>query len=276
VILFGGALPAQVADSSGSEAKNATGFLPSIVFRPLVADPHEPQLGGSLRAGDFNQRGLEAVASIGSTFGLFGFTAQRGRTNIQIGGSGGVFARFDLHARGNIVTEDYEIALPVFITSGRFGTRVRIFHRSAHIGDEYAVVHPDFVRFDLSYEALEAILAESFGPARFYLGGDYQVHNATAPIEPGTLRGGADFLSRSEFGSGSLRARWVLGADFQASRDLNWSVSKSGVGGIQITRAQSSSPSLRILVELFSGPTAVGQFYGKSERYVGLAGYITQ
>jgi hypothetical protein len=276
VIIFPAATAAQGPDSAITASRNDVGFLPSIDFRPLIADPHEPQLGGSLRAGDFAQRGLEAIASIGSTFGLFGFAAQGGKSTVQIGGSGGVFARFDLHARGNIVSEDYEIALPVYVTSGRFGARVRMFHRSAHIGDEYAAVHPDFTRFDLSYEAIEAVIAESFGAGRIYTGGDYQVHNATTPIEPGTLRAGADFVSRSAFGSGSLRGRWVAGVDFQASRDLSWRVAKSAVAGIQVTRAGTSLPSLRILAELFSGPSNAGQFYGEKERYIGLAGYITR
>jgi len=216
------------------------------------------------------------VASIGSTFGLFGFSARGGNAAVQVGGSGGVVARFDLHAHGNIVSEDYEIALPVYFTSRNFGARVRMVHRSAHVGDEYLEVHPDFVRFDLSYEAIEAILAQSFGGARVYAGGDYQVHNRTEPIDPGTLKGGADFVSRSQFALRSLRGRWIAGVDFTGARDLSWRVAKSGTAGIEISRAATRFPSLRILAEVFSGPTTAGQFYGRSERYIGLAGYITQ
>jgi hypothetical protein len=149
-------------------------------------------------------------------------------------------------------------------------------HRSAHIGDEYQQVHRDFVRFDLSYEAIEAILARSFGGSRIYAGGDYQIHNKTEPIDPGTLKAGADFVSRSEFGLRSLRGRWIAGVDFTAARDLSWRVGKSGAAGLEISRAATRFPSLRILAELFSGPTTAGQFYGRSEKYVGLAGYITQ
>ena len=275
VILFAGTVSAQ-ADSSAALPADHLGFLPKILFRPLTADPHEPRLGGSAHAGDFHQRGLEAVASIGSNFGLFGFSASGGKAAVQIGGSGGVVARFDLHAHGNIVSEDYEIALPVYYTSESFGARLRMVHRSAHIGDEYLKVHPDFVRFDLSYEAIEAILARSFGGGRLYAGGDYQIHNRTEPIDPGTLKAGADFVSRSQFGLRTLRGRWIAGVDFTAARDLSWRVAKSGTAGIDICRAAKRFPSLRILAELFSGPTTAGQFYGRSERYIGLAGYITQ
>src|SRR5215208_4131919 len=114
VTLLGSTVSAQQTDSSQSQSQEL-GFLATIVFRPLIADPHEPQLGGSFRAGDFHQRGLEALASIGATFGLAGFRTGGGKTLVQIGGSGGVVARFDLHARGNIVSEDYEIALPLYL-----------------------------------------------------------------------------------------------------------------------------------------------------------------
>ena len=276
VAVFPVTLAGQQPDSAQFRDADKLGFLPGIEFRPLIADPHEPQLGGSVRAGDLHQRGLEGLASIGSTFGLFGFSARGGKALVQVGGSGGVIARFDLHAHGNIVSEDYEIALPVYFTSGRFGSRVRMLHRSAHIGDEYADVHPDFVRFDLSYESIEVILAESFGGTRAYLGGDYQIHNRTEPIEPGTLRAGAEFISRSECASRSLRGRWVAGVDLNASRDLAWRVAKSGVAGVELSRAGRRFPSLRIVAELFSGPTTAGQFYGKPETYIGLAGYITR
>ena len=151
-----------------------------------------------------------------------------------------------------------------------------MLHRSSHIGDEYAAAHPDFVRFDLSYEAMEAVIAESFGPARIYVGGDYQVHNATTAIEPGGLRAGVDFISRAEFASRSLRGHWVAGIDLQASRDLSFRVAKSAVAGMELSRTGRRFPALRIVAELFSGPTAAGQFYGNSERYIGLAGYITR
>jgi hypothetical protein len=270
-------LSAQAPDSATGQRQSDTGFLPSIAFRPLIADPFEAQLGGSIRAGDFTKRGaLEAVASIGASFGLYGFTARAGKTLVQIGGSGGLVGRFDLHARGNVVSEDYQIGMPAFIKSGSFESRIRIFHRSAHIGDEYALANPDFTRFDLSYEAIEAVIAENLGAFRVYGGGDYQVHNATTPIEPGTLRAGTDVMSRREMGSGTLRTRWIAGLDLQAARDLSWRVAKSAVGGIEVRRASPRSPSLRILLELFSGPTTAGQFYGNSERYIGLAGYITQ
>lgn len=276
VLIFARSLSAQQPDSVAGPQQNELGFLPSIAFRPLIADPREPQLGGSVRAGEFHQRGLEGLASIGSTFGLFGFSARGGKALVQIGGSGGVVARFDLHAHGNIVSEDYEIALPVYFTSGRFGSRVRMLHRSAHIGDEYVAVHPGFERIDLSYESIEGILAESFGTTRLYLGGDWQIHNRTFPIDPGTLRAGADFVSRSEFASRSLRGHWVAGIDMHAARDLEWRVAKSGVAGVEISRAGRQFPALRIVAEFFSGPTTAGQFYGKPERYIGLAGYITK
>lgn len=282
--LFAAALPApatallaQVPDSAQVETRRDRGFLPRIAFRPLISDPNEPQLGTALRSGKFSNRGsLDGIASFGATLPIIGFNPGGGNAIVQIGAAGGAIARFDMKTVANdIVSEDYEIGLPVWVRAGAFGARLRVYHRSSHIGDEFVLNNPGFTRFDMTYEAVEAILAASFGAGRAYVGGDYIYHNVTTEIDPGVLRAGADVISESGFTTGSLRARLVGGVDLKASRDLEWSVSKSAVAGFELSRLESRSPSMRILLEFFSGPSQAGQFYGKSERYIGIAGYIT-
>ena len=269
--------PAQTTDSTITGSSREQGFLPAIVFRPLIADPAEPQLGTALRSGDFSQRGsLEGIATFGASLPILGFVSANKKTAVQVGAAGGMIARFDMHTRANdIVSEDYEIGFPVWMRSGIFGARFRVYHRSSHIGDEFVLNNPGFTRFDMTYEAVEGVTGVTFGGARVYIGGDYIYHNATTRIAPGTLRIGGDLISASGFDSGSLHGRWVAGLDVKASRDLDWRAAKSAVTGFELSRAGSSSPAMRIMIELSSGPSTAGQFYGKSEKYVGLAAYIT-
>ena len=265
---------AQNSDSAGTPASRHAGFLPRPAFRPLIADPNEPQTGAALRSGDFTRRGsIDGIASFGASLPIVGFTP--GRFIIQIGAAGGAIARFDMKTLANdIVSEDYEVGIPVWIQAGRMGARFRIYHRSSHIGDEFVLNNPDFTRFDLTYEAVESILAASFRRARAYLGADYIYDNITTDIEPGVLRAGVDMISESGFATGSMRGRFVAGIDLKASNDLEWRVGKSAVAGVELSRIESRFPSMRILVELFSGPSEAGQFYGRTERYVGIAAYV--
>lgn len=265
----------QGTDATQIDSTRYTGFLPAIAFRSLIADPNEHQAGTALRSGDFVGRGsLEGIASFGASLPIIGWGSDG--NSVQIGAAGGVISRFDMHTSANdLVSEDYEVGFPLWIRSGRLAGRLRVYHRSAHIGDEIVLHNPGLTRFDLTYEAVEGILAANFGEARVYLGGDYIYHNATTQIKPGALRAGADAILGSAFETRSLRARWVGGVDLDASRDLAWRVAKSAVGGLELSRARASSLSMRILIELFDGPSNAGQFYGTSERYVGIAAYVT-
>ena len=146
---------------------------------------------------------------------------------------------------------------------------------SSHIGDEYKLNNPDFTRFDLTYEALEGIVGATFSSLRVYGGGDYIYHNVTTDIDPGTVRGGADFIAPGSFSIGTLDARFIAGAELKSARDLAWKTAKSAIAGIQLSRSGTRSPSMQIFVELFSGPSNAGQFYRTSERYIGIGGYIT-
>ena len=266
---------AQRSDSAVAPVTRHTGFLPRMSFRPLLADPNEHQIGTALRSGEFSQRGsIDGIASFGASLPIVGFNA--GGFIVQLGAAGGAIARFDMKTPGNdIVSEDYEVGIPVWIQGGRMGARFRAYHRSSHIGDEFVLSNPGFTRFDMTYEAVEAIISASFRSARLYLGGDYIYDNITTDIDPGVLRAGADMIQEPGFVKGSLRARMVGGIDLKASNDLEWKAAKSAVAGVELSRIDSRYPSMRILVELFSGPSEAGQFYGDTERYVGIAAYIT-
>jgi hypothetical protein len=266
------------AQAPGPElnARNETGFLPSAAFGLLIADPREQQFGTALRQGDFTSRGsLDGIASFGASLPIVGFTAGSNLI-VQVGAAGGLIARFDMHTRANdLVSEDYEIGFPVWFRSGRIGGRFRVYHRSSHIGDEFTLNNPDFTRLDVTYEALEGIIGASMGPGRVYIGGDYIYHNATTDVDPGTLRIGGDIASRPVVNRATMRGRLIAGLDVEGYRDLDWRAAKSAVAGIELSRLGARSSSMRILLELFSGPSSAGQFYGQTEKYAGLAMYIT-
>lgn len=258
-----------------TELTRNAGFLPAAIFRPLIADPAEPQLGTSIRQGDFPERGsLDGIAAFGASIPIIGFS--NGRTTVQIGTAGSFVARFDMHSRANdLVSEDYQVGFPLWIKSGAIESRIRVYHRSSHVGDEFTLNHPDFTRFDLTYEAIEGIFAVSSRAIRAYVGGDYIYHNVTTPIDAGSIHGGVDFVSPKKFLLRTLRGGVVGAIDLQAARDLEWRLAKNAVAGIELSRGESRTASMRILLEFFSGPSTGGQFYGKTERYVGLAAYIT-
>lgn len=71
-------------------------------------------------------------------------------------------------------------------------TRLRLFHQSSHLGDEY-MVHTNARRIDLTFQAVELLVATEMSPWRVYGGGDYVFAHSPTDLKPGVLHGGLEF-----------------------------------------------------------------------------------
>ncbi|MEX5215608.1 MAG: DUF1207 domain-containing protein [Nitrospiraceae bacterium] len=121
---------------SGAAGDEATGALskgvsfPSDdVFRPLLADPKQPQFFATYQAVRVRQANTSAnIGSVGfgENFGLY--SKRRGCNGWQVGIVGGVFSQFNLDApSSDLVNTDYVIGIPVswrsrlLLSRGRHG-----------------------------------------------------------------------------------------------------------------------------------------------------------
>jgi len=74
--------------------------------------------------------------------------------DIEIGGSGGVFSRFELFSQSfNFVDADFNGTLYTDVRYKRFVFETSVYHTSSHIGDEYILYHHVSVR-NTGYEAI--------------------------------------------------------------------------------------------------------------------------
>src|SRR2546425_8890963 len=60
----------------------------------------------------------------------------------------------------------------LFRSHGSLTTRLRLFHQSSHLGDEY-MAHTNARRIDLTFQAVELLVARETTRWRVYGGGDY-------------------------------------------------------------------------------------------------------
>lgn len=136
-------------------------FPENDVFRPLLADPKQPQFFASwqaTRARSNNTYVNIGSAGFGENYGLVG--RRNGCDGWQVGILAGVFAQFDLDSWStDLINADYVVGIPVSWRSGLVSTCVRLYHQSSHLGDEFLLGNPGFNRVNLSFEALEAILS---------------------------------------------------------------------------------------------------------------------
>jgi hypothetical protein len=186
----------------GAESTKPAGSTPleafpeNDVFRPLLADPNQPQFFGAWQA--TRVRTSNTSVNIGSIgFGEdFGIVGRRdGCNGWQIGILGGVFAQFNLDARSiDLLNADYVIGFPLSWRYGLFSTRLRVYHQSSHLGDEFLLGNPGFPRVNLSYEAVEAIVSLDApgGWGRIYAGGSTLFHRAPDNLDSNGVQWGAE------------------------------------------------------------------------------------
>ncbi|WP_447979984.1 DUF1207 domain-containing protein [Candidatus Nitrospira bockiana] len=272
------------AVSPGSARSSPLEVFPeNDVFRPLWADPKQPQFFASWQATRVRSNNTYvnlASVGLGETFGLLG--RRNGCNGWQVGILGGVFAQFDLDSPStDLINADYVVGIPVSWRYRLFSTRIRVYHQSSHLGDEFLLGRPGFRRVNLSFEAFEAILSLDApgGWGRVYAGGSTLIHREPATLDRNGVHWGLELrgptttppiLARQ---LPRLRITPVFGADFQSYEELRWIINANVVGGLEWSKA-GADRRFRLLVNYYRGFVPYGQFFAQKIEMVGVGLYF--
>lgn len=278
-------------DSANGGSSELELFPENDVFRPLWADPKQPQFFAAWQSTSIRNP-LTTTASrtthlslgsvgFGDNFGLVG--KRNGCNGWQLGLLPGVFAQFNLDTGStDLINADYVIGIPVSFRSGLFSGRARLFHQSSHLGDEFLLNNPNVNRVNLSFEVLEAILSLDApgGWGRIYGGGSTTLHVEPSNLDRNAMHWGvelrgptikAPLLARPIPGS---RVTPIFGADFQAFEELKWSINSNVVGGLEWSKA-GADRRFRLLVNYYYGYSPYGQFFGTKLEMIGFGVYLS-
>jgi hypothetical protein len=269
----------------GIPAAEQTGYVPlprGDVFCPLIADPKSSRSFVSLlrhESGDdlLDEKLDIASIGIGDVFGLGRWNGSRPGDGLQFALSAGVFAQFDLGTESyDMLNADYVVGLPITMRRGWFSTRLRLYHQSSHLGDEYLLREPPDRqdREDLSFEALEWLLSADGGPFRLYGGGELLFRRVPEDLGRYVVHGGAEFRPLPRIlPLGSLGGfRFVAAADVKSSEEQDWDPAISARAGLEYDRAPGADATARrwgIFAEFYTGPSPYGQFFREQVRLIG-------
>src|SRR4029078_5259785 len=134
-----------------------------------------------------------ATIGIGDAFGLGRWNGSNPGDGVQLSLAAGVFAQFDLDSVSYyLLNADYVFGLPLTIRKGAFSTRLRVYHQSSHLGDEYLLREPPERRnrINLSFESAEMILSIDAKALRFYGGGELLLRREPKDLERYVAHGG--------------------------------------------------------------------------------------
>jgi hypothetical protein len=264
-----------------------SGYVPlprGDVFCPLLADPKgQRSFVSYLR--ETNDEGDRDVGSVGisDVFGLVRVGGSKAGNGIQLSVAGSVFAQFDLNTNTyDLINADYTIGFPITVRSGAFSTRLRIYHQSSHLGDEFILREddPTFVRENLSFESAELIVSLDGGPLRVYGGGEYLFRRDPVDLERSILHGGIELRPAqrlARFGS-VAGVRFVAAVDVKASEQQDWKPAISLRTGFEFDRPRDTDPPGRrwgLLLEAYDGPSPYGQFFRRDVRHYGIGIHFT-
>lgn len=246
-------------------------FPTGDLFWPLIADPKQPQFSISFRhyktpLGNANT----AAVGYGETFGLYRLAYPRLDEAFQISISGALFAQFNLDTPSyDLVNADYIIGFPMTYRRGNTSLRLRLYHQSSHLGDEF-LLHSGPQRINLSFESLELLLSRRWGPWRIYLGGEYLISREPGELKRSGFHSGLEYYGSRFLGMG----QWMTGLDVKSWEENDWSMDISLLAGIEFGMARPGNRRVRVMAEGYKGHAPHGQFYKDRISYYGLGFYL--
>jgi len=259
-----------------SEALGAVPFPQDQIFCPILADPKEARSFASLLRGTF--RSLDdpsgkgttiASVGLGDNFGLVRWGGPAPNEGVQLDVVGSIFAQFDLGTPSNdLINADYIIGLPLTFRRSGFSTRVRVYHQSSHLGDEYLLRSEDIDRKNLSFESVEFLASQELGPLRVYVGGERVFRREPVTLPSKLFHGGAELRTGR---AGPVRL--VSGVDVKATDLHDWSPAVSGRVGLELAQHRSEGHPARLvtlMIEIYQGPSPYGQFFQDDISYFGV------
>lgn len=257
----------------------------TALFQPLIADPRQPMYYVAYRWGD-KVVGRNAVAvALGDDFPIFRWRdVFRWHGDLQIDISAGVWAVFNFHhvdhSRGDmceLFNTDYLLGIPLTYAIDRWSFRLRLYHISGHLGDEYICNHKSVCddRKNPSFEALDFITQFQVTPSwRLYAGPGVVLHSdKNFKLKPLYIEYGFEV----RMGGKKLYYHKLYGTPFLAVfidnwQQRHWDFDLNIMTGYELSKLQGVGRKLRLFAAYHHGFSWEGQFFNKRTQY-GEAGF---
>lgn len=250
-------------------------FPAGDLFSGPLADQKQPRFHTTWQrwhtpSGEFD------IASVGfgENFGLVRWPRGHEGDGWQVGIGGAVFAIFNLDSPSlDLLNADYYVGFPISYRSGDWSARLRLFHQSSHLGDEFLLQPqdqqpvPQAQRINLSYEAAEVLGSYERQGARLYFGGARIVTIDPAALGRNRLQAGVEYRGNPVHWRTS---RIIAGIDVEAWNETGWERDKSLKAGLMFRSPYGDARSLQILLEYYDGHAPHGQFFKVEVEYFGI------
>ncbi|GAB4008291.1 hypothetical protein GCM10028808_14060 [Spirosoma migulaei] len=253
-------------------------FLPKgHLFDPILLDPLEAQTYGSVLPGYWTEgqkyKGSIVPFAFGFAKPFYRRTTEPGRAEEWVLDLAS-FTQFEAYhddalnkARRQIVNTDYKISIIYNMRRGENNYRIRVYHISSHLGDDYiyrnklTAPSPNSV----NYEQLDFTYSRTVNNWRLY-GGAGIVLRKTEERKLFSAQLGAFYKKPS-----TKAARLVGGADIKFWQQTDFRPGIHGGVGIELGRTQNN---LTFLLEGYSGFRPYSQYEQQQTSWIGIGLYL--
>lgn len=258
-----------VIDVERDGKRESIGFPQGDIFRPLLANPKEPQFFvafAHLESKDDSTQFTAGLVGLGTSFGLKRWPTNGIDQGWQVDFFAIAFSQFNMNTDSkDLINTDYLVGIPLSYKKDNISMRLRLYHQSSHLGDEFILsgVAPD--RINLSIEVIDLLLAREWGGLRMYAGGGYAIGVEPDDLERGIRQLGIDYHSRNGI---------IAGIDVNWLEEVDWEPGVSAVLGTEFGEHGATRHGISLRLFAYDGPAPFGQFFTEDIVYYGAGIYF--
>ena len=253
----------------------------ALLFKPLIADPRQVNYTLGVRFTDSITSNHSVAVALGDELPLFLWHGIRNwEGDFQLAIAAGAWSILDFDSQADdyvaLVNTDFFIGFPLTYASKNWAYRLRLYHISSHLGDEFLVANPGVERTNPSVEVLDFMashqLSESF---RIYGGLGYNLRSdASFHVHPLYAEYGVEVFA---FGFNDLfnKLRWqpFFAMHLRHNEDHGWEANRNFRIGYEWSKLEPKSDhgrKTRLYLELYDGYSLEGQFARERTTYFSL------
>ncbi len=252
----------------------------TVLFPPIIANPREPLYSIAYRWFDDVLAPQLIAVSLGDVFPIFRwFDVFPAHGDLQIDIAACAWADFNMSPEvhpnnewAELINTDYLIAIPISYAFDKWAFRLRGYHISGHLGDEFIVNNPGFTRVNPSFEAIDFMGSYQITSGlRVYGGPGFVVHSDdTFPMKVFYVEMGLEWRFYGlRMHSHKLYGAPFFAGDLQLWEATNYQPSGTVMLGYEFSKLQGAGRKVRLFVEYHNGYSA-GQFWNKTCQYLGI------
>lgn len=237
-----------------------------LFYQSYAAGEQEPRLSSAFLYRTEGDTYWDSV--LGGRVGLLRYGTRDGNPNrhgFQLDFEGGAFLRMQPQEDRDVRSVDFRGGFPVTYRNGPFHAKVGYYHISSHLGDEYQLKNPWYVRNNYSRDCIVMGAGYDLSDSlRIYAetGWAFYTSGGAEPLE---LQTGVEWASRRPTG---LRGAPYAAANLHLWEETNWGGSINLIAGWQ-WRSDDSERTFRFGLQYYNGQTNQKSFLGQTDELFG-------